>query len=322
MLPDEDSYDWKSAWDFNFTVVRATINALGASVAASTTSINSSLVSVGASTQALANAVGLATSTLAGQVAVSTAAIGQSTAAITAILTQVGTDTQTLRIGLTAVGGSTQTLANSVGASTSAIAVSTGIHAGLIGLATGQLMVLATTYVDVAGDTMTGPLNLTNVAVSATGANGNIVSQSSITTSGGLFGDGAEITGRLNASDVYTTSGTWTPTFGGFSVAPSGCVTRFRRIGKLVWATLTQCAAGTSNATTFTVTLPVAAAAAFVAAGMGNVMDNGSFLANPGRLDTRGGSTTADVYSTLGAAAWTASGGKTADLGQIIYEAQ
>jgi len=44
-----------------------------------------------------------------------------------------------------------------------------------------------------AGDTMTGQLNMSNVAVSATGANGHLLSQSSITTSGGLFGNGLNV---------------------------------------------------------------------------------------------------------------------------------
>ena len=51
------------------------------------------------------------------------------------------------------------------------------------------------------GDTMTGALNMSNVAVNLTGVNGNVVGQSSITTTGGVFGNGAGLT-NLNAGNL------------------------------------------------------------------------------------------------------------------------
>lgn len=51
----------------------------------------------------------------------------------------------------------------------------------------------------------------------------------------------------------------WTPTYGGFSAAPSTIMSRYWLLGKLcffsIWTGL-----GTSNANTFTITLPVTAA--------------------------------------------------------------
>ena len=51
--------------------------------------------------------------------------------------------------------------------------------------------------VHLAGDTMTGALTMNNVNLNLTGASGKIVSQSSITTSGGFFGDGSGLSGVL-----------------------------------------------------------------------------------------------------------------------------
>lgn len=66
--------------------------------------------------------------------------------------------------------------------------------------------VLATdpTRVLKAGDTMTGGLTMTNVAITLTGASGNVVGNSSMTASA-FFGDGANLT-ALNATQL--TSGT------------------------------------------------------------------------------------------------------------------
>lgn len=75
-----------------------------------------------------------------------------SVAAATTTLHQeiltVGGSTQTLANTL---GASTQTLANSVGSSTQALANSTSTMQGLIGLATGQLLVLTTTFANTDG---------------------------------------------------------------------------------------------------------------------------------------------------------------------------
>lgn len=57
----------------------------------------------------------------------------------------------------------------------------------------------AATYVNKAGDTMTGTLNMTNVGVTLTGASGNVTSASSVTASS-FFGNGANVTGVTAAN--------------------------------------------------------------------------------------------------------------------------
>lgn len=56
---------------------------------------------------------------------------------------------------------------------------------------------IAGVYLPLAGGTMSGQLNLANVAVNLTGASGNIISQSSVTASA-FFGNGANVLGVVN----------------------------------------------------------------------------------------------------------------------------
>lgn len=112
---------------------------------------------------------------------------------------------------------------------------------------------------------------------------------------------------------------TWTPVFTGFSVAPTVNSARFIEIGNLVIARL-NINNGTSNATTFTVTLPTGADGDskqfFVAA---ITTDNGIAGTTPGLLKTRTGSVTADLYTDTASAGWVASGSKKANW-TIMYE--
>ena len=113
----------------------------------------------------------------------------------------------------------------------------------------------------------------------------------------------------------------WTPSYSGFSSNPTGGTAKYIKIGKTVIARLVGASAGTSNATTYTVTLPVVALEGISQAGMGWAMDGGTSQTAPCRLDTRLGSNIADVYKTLGAATWTNSGQKICEF-TIWYEAQ
>lgn len=75
---------------------------------------------------------------------------------------------------------------------------------------------------------------------------------------------------------------------------------------------------GTSNATTFTITLPFNASVAqkFVVP----VRNSGAWLTTPGTLNTRAASNIADVWRNTdqGTTTWTASGGKLVS-GTILY---
>ncbi len=72
----------------------------------------------------------------------------------------------------------------------------TGLNASNLGSGTVPTGRMTGAYTGVTGlGALTTQLDLTNVALSATGAAGNIISGSSITTTGGFFGNGAGLTG-------------------------------------------------------------------------------------------------------------------------------
>lgn len=111
----------------------------------------------------------------------------------------------------------------------------------------------------------------------------------------------------------------WTPTFTGFTTAPSGVTARYCVIGKLCICYFYATTVGTSNANTFTVTLPRTAANTVVQYGFcGAVTDNGSNFY--GQIRTQVNSNVANIYKqTLGS--WTANGNKNAAF-TLMYEIQ
>ena len=105
----------------------------------------------------------------------------------------------------------------------------------------------------------------------------------------------------------------WTPVFGGFSANPTSVYARYKIIhGAVRWIHRAN-ADGTSNATTFTFTLPFTpknntnANSQVVV----NAIDNGVSLAGAARCAFNNGSgNVATVFKDMAAGAWTASGGK------------
>lgn len=112
----------------------------------------------------------------------------------------------------------------------------------------------------------------------------------------------------------------WTLSYGGFSANPTGQTARFTRIGKTVIAFMDDGTAGTSNATTYTVTLPVAPGSTRLVGVCYYNEDGAVSSASPAIIYGRSGSTTADVYHDQKAAAWTNSGTKLAGRCMIQYE--
>jgi hypothetical protein len=114
----------------------------------------------------------------------------------------------------------------------------------------------------------------------------------------------------------------WTITWGGFSVNPALYIARFMLVGNACIAVM-ACGTGTSNATTFTVSAPIASTTLFSSSytwsvSTGQIVDNGSAVANGMLSITGGGATIFNLYkSALGA--WTNSGTKSASF-QITYE--
>lgn len=91
---------------------------------------------------------------------------------------------------------------------------------------------------------------------------------------------------KVNGNPVETTGAwqTWAPTHTGFSSAPSGGIYKYRYVGDEIEIEIVEPNDGTSNATTFTMTLPVTAAtiAGMEWVGFASVRNNSSFVNNTG----------------------------------------
>ncbi len=112
----------------------------------------------------------------------------------------------------------------------------------------------------------------------------------------------------------------YTPSYVGFSANPSGGMgARFVMIGRLLKVDHNP-STGTSNATSFTISLPVTAAtlSGGVWRQFGKAVDNGSTL-NTGFVEILTGATTATVYKDQNGTGWTASSTKTYQ-GYFEYE--
>jgi hypothetical protein len=120
---------------------------------------------------------------------------------------------------------------------------------------------------------------------------------------------------------IYETRWTaWTPTFGGFSSAPTNIGHYYKIVFDHIWLKLRQATNGTSNANTFTITPPFNQRSITNMAydGMGTAIDNGVAKTTPIRLLM--GSSVIDIYSDMTTATgWTASGGKRIGSGFVDY---
>jgi len=113
--------------------------------------------------------------------------------------------------------------------------------------------------------------------------------------------------------------GTWTPVFTGFSTDPVVDAARYCRIGKLIIVHLNM-GNGTSNATTFTITLPVAAANTIKQRiPIALATDNGTNAVGGGLMVTRTNSTIADLYKDHALGVWANVGGKKVQS-MFVYE--
>lgn len=104
--------------------------------------------------------------------------------------------------------------------------------------------------------------------------------------------------------------GTWTdyvPTFTGHSLDPTITFAKYCKIGNLCFVSVLLAGTATSNATTFTMTVPFNAAVTGIST-FNSPVDNGSSLA-PGHITITAGSNIANLYKAA-FVAWTASGTK------------
>jgi hypothetical protein len=112
----------------------------------------------------------------------------------------------------------------------------------------------------------------------------------------------------------------YTTTFSGFSVNPTSVTSRFSLVGKICFVYILCGGDGTSNATTFTLTLPLPPRNN--EAQITNFTTNNTLtLSTPGRIVWTAGSTTATLSRDMAGTAWTASGGKRANI-SLFYEIQ
>lgn len=128
----------------------------------------------------------------------------------------------------------------------------------------------------------------------------------------------------LTPAQLKTFFGTYVdyvPVFTGFSIDPVVAQARFCQIGKMVHVTVLM-STGTSNATGFTMSLPVAAKSGQTQHGVtvGNITNNSAQLTSPGRISTVAGAATLNIYRDTTGLAWTASGTKGVNI-NFTYEA-
>lgn len=109
----------------------------------------------------------------------------------------------------------------------------------------------------------------------------------------------------------------------GFSAKPTNTVYRYSLHGKKMALQLRQTPAGTSNATSFVMGLPVMAATVTNMAWMSSsciVDDNSIGLTTPGLMTVASAGAVLNVYKDQQLAGFTAAGGKRLALGNIVYE--
>ncbi len=137
----------------------------------------------------------------------------------------------------------------------------------------------------------------------------------------------SHVTGILPVANGGTGTSTlgeavaWTPTFTGFSTNPSNNDFTYFLIGKMCTLNMVSNTAGTSNSTSFTISLPFTAKTRTNAVWLGSagIENNSIGQATPGLFLITSGGTTLTVYRDFTFTGWTAAGGKRAG-GQITYE--
>jgi hypothetical protein len=113
----------------------------------------------------------------------------------------------------------------------------------------------------------------------------------------------------------------WVTTFTGFSAVPTSVTFRYTVVGKICYYWFTMGADGTSNSTSFTITMPFAAKSGGQSQfGVLPTIVNGSTSGTtPGRFSIASGSNIATLGKDAAGNTWTASGGKRA-FGSGQYE--
>lgn len=106
----------------------------------------------------------------------------------------------------------------------------------------------------------------------------------------------------------------WTTTYGGFSADPSGGVLKWTQIGNTIIVDKRNVTSGTSNATSFTMTLPIKNKAISGTQTGGAYIDNGAAATGPVVMQASASSATLNLYKTYGLGGWTNINGKNAEF--------
>jgi hypothetical protein len=117
----------------------------------------------------------------------------------------------------------------------------------------------------------------------------------------------------------------WKPTITGFSTAPVGGIYRYKVFGggHTVTIHFREIADGTSNATTYTYSLPIQSlnSTGQMWAGVAAAVDNSVPLSDWSRISVPLNAVVADCYPLVAlASAWTAANGKRIGVGEVSYE--
>lgn len=140
-------------------------------------------------------------------------------------------------------------------------------------------------------------------------ANSNIIKNVS---DGSASGDAVN-KGQLDTKETVTAWQTWSPTHTGFSAAPVGGIYRYRTVGDHVEIEVVEPADGTSNASGFTLTLPVTAATVtnMEWVGFANTRNAGAYVNNTSLAVISSAGTTITFYiSPNRTTTWGTTGGK------------
>lgn len=174
---------------------------------------------------------------------------------------------------------------------------------------------------------------ISNANTGASTINFNSVGALTLKSAGGA----ALVSGDIVANTYYTITiidgsnaqidvchgetGTWTPTFTGFSVVPSNVTARYYRIPgtKVVFCHLQVDTPGTSNATSMTVTLPFPAANTTTQKWEMQGFNNTAAVSPPAMMRTQVNSNICDCFLTTANGAWLNSGTKAIN-GNFCYE--
>lgn len=102
----------------------------------------------------------------------------------------------------------------------------------------------------------------------------------------------------------------WTPVFAGFSSAPTSVTFRYQVIGKTVFFRVYMTDATTSNATTMTMTMPIAGKTGVSQTILCTIINSGTGATTPGRVIVNSGSNVAGCFRDTVSATWTNTGDK------------